>query len=376
MYTDIPYIVFYLSLIVCAILYWKNESSLAVKASFVITFIFFAFRAPVVGADTWNYVRYLAGMRDYYSEWDDRALEFLFVGYRTIIKSLSPSYMVVMVINTILSLLPLYVIIKKYSSNAPLSILMFVNLNCLILYFVGLRQILALVPLLLVLVYCIENEIPKIKQAFLFFLASTVAVGFHSTGLIYGLIYFLALVIPITKRNVYIALIIASAVVGFLMEKFNVLDILSSLSSLNLSILQRVDAYLIGDDQNDLSAITIALRPSVIGLMVFSLIKEEQLNHPFSKIFLAGIILYNFLATIPMVHRMVLPMIMFGSVVFSWCYSKELELNAKLTKILYILTILIFAYFGRSWYIRCTYWSFMDESCMHPYYFVFEDYGQ
>ena len=375
MYTDVPYIVFYLVLIVCTIFYWKYENPLAVKLSFLVTFIFFAFRAPVVGADTWNYVRYLAGLRDYYSEWDDRALEFLFVGYRSVIKILSPSFMVVMVINTILTLSPLYVIIKKYSCNAPLSILMFVNLNCLMLYFVGLRQILALVPLLYALVYCIDNEVSKMKRVALFFLASVVAVGFHSTGLIYALIYFLALVIPITKRKVYISLIVASAFVGFLMEKYNVLDILSSISSLNLSILQRVDAYLVGDDQNELSAITIALRPSVIGLMVFSLLKEDKLNHPFSKIFLVGIILYNFLATIPMVHRMVLPMIMFGSVVFSWCYSKELELNAKMTKILYILTFLIFAYFARSWYIRCTYWSYMDESCMHPYYFVFEDYG-
>jgi hypothetical protein len=374
MYTDMPYIVFYLSLIICTIFYWKYESPMAVKASFVITFIFFAFRAPVVGADTWNYVRYLAGMRDYYSEWDDRALEFLFVVYRTIVQHLSPNFMVVMVINTVCSLWPLYIITKKYSSNVPLSILMFVNLNCLILYFVGLRQILALVPILFALVYCIENELPRMKQAAIFLVASLVSVGFHSTGLIYGLVYYLALVVPVTKRKVYIASIIASALVGFIMEKYNALDILSSISSLNLSILQRVDAYLIGDDQNELSAITIALRPSVIGLMVFSLIKEERLNHPFSKIFLVGIILYNFLATIPMVHRMVLPMIMFGSIVFSWCYSKELELSDKLEKVLYILTILIFAYFGRSWFIQCTYWSYMDESCMHPYYFVFEDY--
>ena len=89
MYTDMPYIVFYLILLVCTLHYWKNGSTLAMHVAFVITFVFFAFRAPVVGADTWNYVRYLTGMRDYYSEWDDRTLEFLFVGYRNIIKLLS-----------------------------------------------------------------------------------------------------------------------------------------------------------------------------------------------------------------------------------------------------------------------------------------------
>ena len=344
------------------------------NVAFVITFVFFAFRAPVVGADTWNYVRYLTGMRDYYSEWDDRALEILFVGYRSVVKAMSPSLMVVMVINTVVSLTPLYILFKKYSLNAPLSILMFVNLNSLILYFVGLRQIIALVPLIFMLMYCIENEMSKAKKAFLFFLASIVAFGFHSTGLIYGLVYFLALMLPMNKRMIYIILIMASAATGFLLEKYNALDVLSSVSSLNLTVLQRIDGYLIGDDQNELSAITIALRPSIIGLITFSLIKKEMLNHPFSKIFLAGIILYNLLATIPIVHRMVLPMIMFGSVVFSWCFSKEVVQSIRKAKLLYILTFLMFVYFGRSWYIRCTYWTLSDESCMHPYYFVFEDY--
>ena len=374
MYTDMPYIVFYLILLVCTLHYWKNESPLAIHVAFVVTFVFFAFRAPVVGADTWNYVRYLTGMRDYYSEWDDRALEFLFVGYRNIIKILSPSFMVVMIINTIISVFPLYIIFKKYSYNAPLSILMFVNLNSLILYFVGLRQVFALVPLILVLVYCIENDISKFKKALLFFIASAIAFGFHATGLIYGLIYFLAFTIKIDKRKVFIFLIIASALIGFIVEKYNALDFLSSVSSLNLSVLQRIDGYLIGDDQNDLSAITIALRPSVLGLITFAFIKKEMLNHPFSKIFLIGIVLYNFLATIPMVHRMVLPMIMFGSIVFTWCFSKEILQNVRKAKLLYLLTLLIFIYFGRSWYIKCTYWTLSDESCMHPYYLVFEDY--
>ena len=374
MYTDMPYIVFYLILLVCTLHYWKNGSTLAMHVAFVVTFVFFAFRAPVVGADTWNYVRYLTGMRDYYSEWDDRALEFLFVGYRNIIKLLSPSFMVVMVINTFISVFPLYIIFKKYSYNAPLSILMFVNLNSLILYFVGLRQVFALVPLILVLVYCIENDISKVKKALLFFLASVVAIGFHATGLIYGLIYFLALTIKIEKRKVYVILIVVSALFGFIVEKYNALDFLSSVSSLNLSVLQRIDGYLIGDNQNELSAITIALRPSVLGLITFAFIKKEMLNHPFSKIFVIGIVLYNFLATIPMVHRMVLPMIMFGSIVFTWCFSKEILQNVRKAKLLYLLTLLIFVYFGRSWYIKCTYWTLSDESCMHPYYLVFEDY--
>ena len=371
---DYPYLVLYLVLLVCAMHYWKYEDKLSVQIAMGMTFLFFAFRAPVVGADTWNYVRYLAGTRDYYNELDDRLLEPLFVLYRMVIKSVSPSYGVIMVINTVVTLSPLYFIFKKYASNVPLAILMFINLNSLVLYFVGLRQIIALVPLLLALVYCIEKKPTRFRTALIFFGASVVSAGFHTTGLIYGLIYCLALIVPIQKRAVYLVLVSVSAVLGLLAEKFNNLDVFSSISSLNLAVLQRIDGYLIGDNQNELSAISIALRPTFVGLVAFSFIKKEMLDHPFSKIFLAGIVLYNFLATIPLVHRMVLPMVMFGGIVFTWCFSKDLVLSVRKKKILHILALFIILYFCRSWFIRCSYWSRSDDLQMHPYCVVFEKY--
>lgn len=374
MYTDIPYIVFYLSLFVCTILYWKYESPLAVKASFVITFIFFAFRAPVVGADTWNYVRYLAGMRDYYSEWDDRALEPLFVLYRTMTSSVTSSFAVVMILNTIISMGPLLYIIKKYSYNAPLALLMFFNLNGIALYFVGLRQIFALVPLLIVLLYCYEKKLPYLKTIVFFFIASIIAFGLHSTGVIYGMIYCIALLVTIKERKWYIILIVGSAVLGLLNEKLDILEYLSKISAMNLTLLQRVDAYLVEDEVKEFGAITLALRPSALGLIVFSFVKEKYLNHPFSKIFLAGIIMYNFFAVIPMVHRIVIPLIMFGSVTFTWCFDFDKEIEIRKKNILYIITILMMAYFCRSWYIKNTEWTIFDEDCMHPYYFIYEDY--
>ena len=78
---DYPYILNYFILLILAYLYWKKPDPKLVKWAFFLEFVFIAFRAPVVGADTWNYVRYLDGERNFYN-YDPRPLEAGFVIYR------------------------------------------------------------------------------------------------------------------------------------------------------------------------------------------------------------------------------------------------------------------------------------------------------
>lgn len=70
-----------------------------VKWAFFLEFVFIAFRAPVVGADTWNYVRYLDGERNFYN-YDPRPLEAGFVIYRQVLLALHPNRFVVMLVNS------------------------------------------------------------------------------------------------------------------------------------------------------------------------------------------------------------------------------------------------------------------------------------
>lgn len=60
---DYPYILNYFILLVLAYLYWKKPDPKLVNWAFFLEFVFIAFRAPAVGADTWDYVRYLDGER-------------------------------------------------------------------------------------------------------------------------------------------------------------------------------------------------------------------------------------------------------------------------------------------------------------------------
>lgn len=154
---DYPYILNYFILLILAYLYWKKPDPKLVKWAFFLEFVFIAFRAPVVGADTWNYVRYLDGERNFYN-YDNRELESGFLLYRKLLVSMHPSRLLVMIINSLLSCFPIYLLIKRYSYNVPLSLALLPLFKVYSLYFVGLRQILGLAVIFLGILYVLAEK--------------------------------------------------------------------------------------------------------------------------------------------------------------------------------------------------------------------------
>ena len=114
---DSPYVINYLITLLLAYLYWKSPNSRYVKFAFLLQFIFIAFRAPVVGADTWDYIRYLDGERNFYNTYDSRELEIGFQIYRQLLMSLHGNRFIYMLINTLLTCYPVYLLIKKYQGK-------------------------------------------------------------------------------------------------------------------------------------------------------------------------------------------------------------------------------------------------------------------
>ena len=103
---DYPYIIFYFILLFLSYQYWVTGNQSVAKCSIVVAFVFFVLRAPVVGADTWNYVKYLTGERNFYNE-DTRDLEIAFVVYREILSNLTSSRFLVMLITYSIAFYPL-----------------------------------------------------------------------------------------------------------------------------------------------------------------------------------------------------------------------------------------------------------------------------
>lgn len=369
---DYPYIIFYLLLLFLSYRYWKTKDSRYAQWSFILTFIFFAFRAPVVGADTWNYVRYLTGERNFYN-YDSRELENSFVVYREIISHLTSSRTVVMVVNTIFSMAPLYYIVKRYSLNVPLTILMFCYMNSLSVYFVGLRQILAISCLLIAFLYIYEKELWIQKKIIIYGLAVLLAYSIHTSSILYAAIYIAALFIPGGTKRIFIIFIWGSAFLGFITDTFNVFGTLNYFSYLNLDATERLNGYFDMDLFNDAPLYVIA-QVSIIATFVFYGMEEERIRHPFCKIYLAGVIVYNLFYTLPMMHRIVPPLIMFGSVLITWCFGSEYYYRLKKRKAINILFVLLLLYLTRANINDCINYDVYNSGRMHPYYFFFQDY--
>lgn len=120
---DYPYIILILLLSYLTIRSWKlNNRSYYFKWTVIITFLFFAFRACVVGADTYNYTLGFLQKADYYT---GDEIEPLYKVYVKAIRNIWKNEVFFISMNSFLSLFPIYYIVKKESFNAVLSVFAF-----------------------------------------------------------------------------------------------------------------------------------------------------------------------------------------------------------------------------------------------------------
>lgn len=371
---DFPYIIFYLILLILAYRFWNTGDLRFAKWSIFVAFIFFVFRAPVVGADTWDYVRYLTGERNFYNN-DTRDLEVAFVVYREIMSHLTSSRFLVMLITYTLAFYPLYLCVKKYSLNIPLSILMFCYMGCLSVYFVGMRQILGVALLVSALYYCLDENNGVKYKILLTVGAIILSYLFHTTCVVYALVFVLSFFVQIRNRIVYIAIIIGSALLGFVFESFDIQTAFSLYLSFDIGMTERIENYLMNDELNDAGAFNVIMRQSLVALAAFLFMDDEKFNHPFCKIYIIGVVIFNLFYIVPMVHRIIPPLVMFGAICFTWIFDGvKYYYNARYKKVVNVVCILVVLYLTRSMLINYSNCDLSSEERMHPYYFFFQDY--
>ena len=371
---DYPYIFNFLIMLFLAYQYWKRQEPRLIKWAFILQFAFIALRAPVVGADTWDYVRYLADERDFYN-YDERELEPLFIVYREILVTLHCNRLAVMLINSFLSCYPLYLLVKRFSYNVPLSLAMLPILNFYYLYFCGLRQILAIAILILAMLYVYDE---KKRKWLVFVLLSFVAWNFHNSAAVYAAIFVAAYFIKFKSRIVLISAVAISAVMGIVLQSFNVFDAFNFLLNLKVSATERIEGYLQeGGDTNEIESVLLSLRPSLIAIVVFMFIDKEKLNHWFTVLYVIQLIIDNLFISVPMIGRLTGGFVIFGAIVFTWVLGEDYYSNIKKRQLVNKILILFFLYFGQV-LVKNNLDSNIDlksSDRMHPYYFIWEDYS-
>ena len=371
---DYPYILNYFILLILAYLYWKKPDPKLIKWAFFLEFVFIAFRAPVVGADTWNYVRYLDGERNFYN-YDPRPLEAGFVIYRQVLLASHPNRFVVMLVNSFLSCYPLYLIIKRYSNNVPLTLAMLSIFNFYYVYFCGLRQILGFAILLMGLIYVLDE---KKKKWLVFVLCAALGYSFHTTIVVYAAIFLAAYFLRFKSRTILISSVVISAVFGIVLQSFNIMDAFNFFLSMNVEATERIEGYMQDNgDVDEITSIFMSLRPTIIAVFIYALMDKEKLNHWFSVIYALGIIIGNLFISVPMIGRLTGCFTIFGVVAFSWILGQKYLPSFRQRKIT-ILTLVIFLLYFSQMYIKINLDSAIDftsSARMHPYQFIWEDYS-
>lgn len=371
---DFPYVIHYFLLLLLAYMYWKRPDAKYVRWAFLIEFVFIAFRAPVVGADTWNYVRYLDGERNFYNA-DSRELETGFLIYRQVLVTLQGSRFVYMLINSFLTCYPIYLLMKKYSLNVPLSLAMASIFDLYVSYFCALRQLLGLAILVLCILYVLKNG--KYRWV-IYCLGTILGWTFHVTIVIYSVLFVCAYFLRKINRKIALICIIGSAIIGIVLQSFDVGQIFDFYLSMNLSMTERIQLYLEKEETNVLTSIFQNLRPSIIAVLIFVLIDKNKVNHWFSVIYLMGVVIGNLFISVSMIHRITIGFIVFGPIVFSWIFSSQYYSMAEYRKKVNIILLLFFLYFSQA-YVKNNLISNIDltnSGRMHPYQFVWENYSQ
>ena len=371
---DFPYVIHYFLLLLLAYMYWKRPDAIYVRWAFLIEFVFIAFRAPVVGADTWNYVRYLDGERNFYNA-DSRELETGFLIYRQVLVTLQGSRFVYMLINSFLTCYPIYLLMKKYSLNVPLSLAMASIFDLYVSYFCALRQLLGLAILVLCILYVLKNG--KYRWV-IYCLGTILGWTFHVTIVIYSVLFVCAYFLRKINRKIALICIIGSAIIGIVLQSFDVGQIFDFYLSMNLSMTERIQLYLEKEETNVLTSIFQNLRPSIIAVLIFVLIDKNKVNHWFSVIYLMGVVIGNLFISVSMIHRITIGFIVFGPIVFSWIFSSQYYSMAEYRKKVNIILLLFFLYFSQA-YVKNNLISNIDltnSGRMHPYQFIWENYSQ
>lgn len=349
----------------------KGRDDIRFKWAVGITFVFIGLRACVVGADTYNYTLGYMGL-NYYKSKEIEPLYNIYVNGLGAIIRYKPFFIFV---NTICSLTPLYLLVKKYSDIKVLSILWFFIFGIYISYFIALRQILGLSLLLFGVLYVMDNKKYKWVVYSLFVI---IAFGFHTSTLIPAILYVFVYFVNIKSRRFVLLLITVSGLLGIVLQAFSLTDIFNFYLNLGTNLTtDRLNAYMMDEHMKNVhetSGYIYTLRYVWLGLFIYYFIDNDKLNHWFSKIFIVAICLYNLFYSVDMIGRINLGFDIFSIVVVTWAFGERYKRFVLRNRFVRVVPVLVFLWFVQA-YIRFHIdYDLNNVDRMHPYYFFWEDY--
>lgn len=269
------------------------------------------FRDASVGIDHTGYIRASLGLETRFEE--KARIEIVWGFLNTILKriQIAPLFTIV---TSLLTLIPLFAIIKKESPNKFFSLLLFLLIPygfCFSL--TGIRQSISAVILLWAFYFLSRRKF--IHTAILIL----VSVGIHVSSLA-GLIAIPFIFIKIEKKIFYI-LILASAAIGFIFQ-YNIYDLLGAITPFVefLSFYEGYGTYHADEMMNINGLISVIVPPTVFALLA---VKDDRVDNLYVKLFCVGVIGTNIFANVPMIGRYFMYFTLFQILLVPYSFKKS-----------------------------------------------------
>lgn len=176
----------------CAII--KNKRNTFINLSFLYMSLFLGLRSVNTGPDSIVYIdifKYIAKLP--IDQLNSINWEVLYIIFNKILSLFTTNTQIYIIITSVLGLIGPFILIKKYSKNSFLSIVLFITLGFFSYYIFTIRQCIAITILVFSVKYIQEKKFIK------FILIVIIATLVHKSSIVFALIYFISKV-KFTKK--------------------------------------------------------------------------------------------------------------------------------------------------------------------------------
>lgn len=325
--------------------------------------------------DTINYINWVVGNGySFYRETED-TLEPFYVEYVYFLQTFVKRGTVFLIINGMLSLIPLFYLIKKNSINLHISLfLFFLPLsNIHRMYFVCQRQILAMSVILIGFI-CVEYLQKKYFKLFVLIATGLLAYNLHHMSVLISVAYILLQFVHF-KKIPCVILIVLTYLLGLFYGGITDLGYLLTLyNSSGAEIIQLI-RYSDASLRDSMQLAFIALSSSLLGISLLLYTSESYFNNIYSKLFFVSVLLFNLFMSLVEVYRLAGLFTIFGLMVLPTMFENIVK-RGRLTPIICLMSLsVIYCFYSYLMYLYAIDDGLLqqDTSTLVPYKFFWED---
>lgn len=326
-----PYIpILYISIINFLFQYKRNIPFMNILV-LIILLLLCAFRGEYVGADTSTYL----SIYDTELYLEDYKNEYVFYFIIKFLRELGFSSIICQVVMACITFIPLIFLFIKKSMMPSLSILLFliaINGYYLETYNI-VRQSAATVFLLWAYISALENNWKNVTAYFI------IALGFHTSSLIYILFFIIALYCRFTYKVVIIS-ILGSLFFAFILSNIsfltNIINSLQNIDILGFGNYSHFADYKLDMARNLNGLITLLLPHSFLCLYAYKKYKENILF----RIYFCGCVFLNIVSIMPTSYRMAYGLTALELILFPMVFKDNMKFRYIAFILLGILTFL------------------------------------